>query len=229
MSRVIVLVEGKTERRVCHEVFAPELGGKEIYLAATVVGPHGNTGGNNFSMVCRELCDLLKQDNGRLVTMLFDYYGLKKWPGLEFARKAPFESRPAIMERAIKSAVLADFVNLDITRFIPYVQMHEIESLLFADPAVMARIFARPDLEPEFAQIVARAGGCEQINDSSLTAPSKRIGRIFTDYKKGAGDDAHAYRILKEIGLATVREKCPNFHQWMTEIEQRSLKLGARG
>ncbi len=229
MSRVIVLVEGETERKICQEVFAPDLFKKDIFLYSRIIGTAAKKGGNNFAKACSNLRGLLKQENDTLVTMLFDYYGLGKWPNYEQARQAPFESKPAIMEKAIKNAVLKGFVNLDVTRFIPYVQMHEIEGLLFADPAVMARIFARPDLEPEFAQIVARAGGCEQINDSSLTAPSKRIERICANYKKGAGDDAHAYRILKEIGLATVREKCPNFHQWMTEIEQRSLKLGARG
>ena len=226
MNRVIALVEGKTERRICKEIFAPELFKKDIYFYSTVVGKDNYKGGNNFSRVCDDLRGLLKQESNTLVTMLFDYYGLSKWPNYEQARKAPFDSRPAIMEEAIKNAVLKEFVNLNITRFIPYVQMHEIESLLFADPAVMARVFGRPDLEQEFAQIVTNAGGCEQINDSSSTAPSKRIQRMVTSYKKGAGDDAHAHRILKEIGLTTVRKKCPKFHLWLTEIEQRSHRLG---
>ena len=130
MNRVIVLVEGKTEKSICENVLARELSDKNIFLTARIVGSSGKKGGMTFSVVCRDLQDILKQDKDVLVTMLFDFYGLKKWPGLECAKKAPFNSKLVIMVDAIKNAVLDGFDNLDARRFIPYVQMHEIESLL---------------------------------------------------------------------------------------------------
>ncbi len=222
MSRVLVLVEGQTERTIVDQVFAPELGGKGIFLYPRIVGKVGHKGGNRFAVVCRELKALIRQEPASIVTMLFDYYGLQDdWPGLAKTKGKRPDQIPAVIEPAI-AAALADEVGpkFNRNRFIPYIQLHEVESLLFAGPKEMAEVFRRPELKETFANIVEECGGCEWINDDPKTAPSKRIQRLFPGYKKGSSVNAHAYRIARHIGLRRMRRECTHFDEWMGKLEK---------
>ena len=102
MSRVLMLVEGPTERAIVDHVFAPVLGAKGLFLFPKVVGKPGHKGGNKFAAVRRELKALYNQEPNSIVTMLFDYYGLPDdWPGLREAKgKRPYEI-PCLIESAI--------------------------------------------------------------------------------------------------------------------------------
>lgn len=222
MSRVLILVEGPTERAIVDQVFAPNLGAKGVYLYPRVVGKPGYKGGNRFAAVLRELKALMRQEPGSVVTMFFDYYGLSgDWPGLESAKDKRPEAVPGILEPAIAAAVAREIgPDFNPNLFIPYIQMHEAESLLFAGPAEMAEIFQQPGLAEEFAEIVAICGGCELINNDPQTAPSKRIQNLYPGYKKGSSVNAHAYRIAQHIGVERIRRECPHFNEWLTKLEQ---------
>ena len=50
---------------------------------------------------------------------------------------------------------------------------------------------------------------------SPETAPSKRIEKFNKRYKKTVTGIA----IAKEIGLPTIRKKCPVFDEWLTKLE----------
>lgn len=222
MSRVLILVEGPTERAIVGQVFSPVLAVKGVYLYPRVVGEPGHKGGNKFETVKRELRALLRQEPTSTVTMLFDYYGLPPdWPGLRKAKgKDPTEA-PEIMEQAIADAVQADLDgSFNPGRFIPYIQMHEIEALLFAGPEEMAQVFGEPVLVAQFEKIVRDCGGCEKIDDSPNTAPSKRIQKLYPNYRKGSSVNAHAWQITQHIGLQRIRQKCPHFDKWLTKLEQ---------
>jgi len=104
-------------------------------------------------------------------------------------------------------------------RFVPYIQMYELEALLFAEPDEMAAVFEYPDLSVKFSQIVMECGGCERIDDDPHTAPAKRIEALFPNYKKGAGIRAHAPVILERIGIPRIRAACPHFNGWLTKLE----------
>jgi hypothetical protein len=217
-----MLVEGQTERAIVEQVFAPTLGINGVYLYPRVVGKPGHKGGNKFVTVKRELKALIKQETNSIVTMLFDYYGLSNdWPGLAETKGKLSEEIPQIIEPAIAAEIAKELgATFNPGRFIPYIQLYEIESLLFAGPHEMALIFEQSDLEPRFTEIVKACGGCERINDDPESTPSKRITRIFPGYKKGSSVNAHAYRIALAIGLERIRRQCPHLDQWLTKIEQ---------
>ncbi len=222
MSRVLILVEGQTERAIVDRVIAPALAVKSVYLFPRVVGKPGHKGGNRFSKVRSELKALIHQEPGCTVTMLFDYYGLQDdWPGLNNTKGINPSNIPDIIEAAIAEAILKDLGHsIYPTVFIPYIQMHEIESLLFAGPDEMAEVFGNARLAPQIKKIVRDYGGCEYIDDDPQNAPSKRIERIFPAYRKGSGVNAHAYRIAQRIGLEKIRRNCPHFNQWLATLEQ---------
>lgn len=222
MSRVLMLVEGPTERSIVDQLLGPALSVKGVYLYPRVVGKPGHKGCNKFADVRRELRALICQEPDSTVTTIFDYYGLSDdWPGVAAARgKRPVDV-PDIIEPAILEAIASDIGNdFNPEKFIPYIQLHEIESLFFAGPEEMADVFGKQNLALKFAQIVKDCGGCENINDHPESAPSKRIQKLFPEYKKGRSVNAHAYRIAQHIGIERMRAACPHFNEWLEKLER---------
>src|SRR6266404_366514 len=194
MHRVLTVVEGFTERTIVEQTFAPYLGARGLSVHAKVIGKPGHKGGvRSFEAVRKEILALLRQERGSRVSTMFDYYGLPEgWPGVQEAKGKSARQIAAIVEAAMRVSVQSQLdASNDPSRFIPYVQMHEIEALLFSDPKVMAKVFEQPGLEPQLSQVVDECGECEEINDDEATAPSKRIERLFPPYRKGSGIRAH--------------------------------------
>ena len=87
----------------------------------------------------------------------------------------------------------------------------------------MAEVFEDPSLKEIFERIVKDCGGCESINDGYETAPSKRIQKHFPKYRKGRSVYAHAFRIVKSIGVEKIRKECPKFNGWYSQLEQLNV------
>jgi hypothetical protein len=119
----------------------------------------------------------------------------------------------------LEEQLLAD---LEHRRFIPYIQLHEFEALLFSDPRQFEIAF--PDNPGETDQLVAMRNGFptpEHIDDHPDSAPSKRIVKRFPGYEKQKS--VAGPLILKQIGLTTLRQQCPHFNQWIQRIETAAL------
>ncbi|MBX3747696.1 MAG: DUF4276 family protein [Verrucomicrobiae bacterium] len=138
---MLALVEGQTERGIVKQAIAPYLGERGVYLRAQIIGKPGHKGGvpADFGVVLKELTALAKQWPTRALTTLFDYAGMPRgWPGVERAAGLTHEEIPRCIEGAMRTEVLRNLGDLlRPDRFIPYVQMHEIEALLFAGPEIM--------------------------------------------------------------------------------------------
>jgi hypothetical protein len=226
MHRVLTVVEGFTERTVVDQTFAPYLGAHGLSLHAKVIGKPGHKGGvRNFGAVRKEILALLRQERNSHVSTFFDYYGLPdNWPGVQRAKGKEAREIATIVEMAMSNDVESKMdPSEDPGRFVPYVQMHEVEALLFSDPKVMADVFERPELEAQFMEILRECGECEEINDRAATAPSKRIERLFPKYRKGSGIRAHAPIIVKRIGVDRLRQACPHFNDWIMRLERITI------
>jgi hypothetical protein len=55
----------------------------------------------------------------------------------------------------------------------------------------------------------------EDINDSSETAPSKRIMSVIPRYNKVVNGSL----IAEAIGLDIIRAECPRFNDWLSHVE----------
>ena len=152
---------------------------------------------------------------------MFDYYGMPlDWPGRAVAPKKPHGERGDLVEREMRGRIAASLGSeLAAHRFIPYVQMHEFEALLFSDTESLGDLLsrdARPQRIRRQLQRIADAFATpEQIDDSPTTAPSKRICVLAPDYQKVTDGTIAAGR----IGLRTMRQKCPHFDQWLGRLE----------
>ena len=120
----------------------------------------------------------------------------------------------------MENAILDDIDSgmggrFDRERFVPFVVMHEFEGLLFSDCAAFTRGINRPELEPSFSIIRAQFTSPEDINDSPITAPSKRIAGLFPGYRK----PFHGVLAVQEIGLHRIRVECGHFDMWLKRLE----------
>ena len=177
----------------------------------------------------KQIRNFLKDSRQPCVTTFFDYYAFptgetKGWDFVSKLKSADIfreaEDLASLIEEELKKRAL-EGVNLPNAhdRLIPYIQLHELESLYFAEPQKLADTFGRDSLAKLFQSIVEKSGGCEQINDSPQTAPSKRIEHAFPGYIKGRSDIAHGPRLADKLDLAIVRQKCPRFNAWVGKLE----------
>ncbi len=221
---VYIVVEGATERTFVEKHLAPELGEKEIFLHAAVIGPPRRKGGNvRFDRAKPQIKNFLKQRPDTYVSTLFDYYGINPdWPGRSSAKtgsSAIDKAKKVEVEtlKAIKKEL--SIPNID-KRFIPYIAMHEFEALLFSDAPKLAEEIGVSQVKIE--DILKECAQPEEINDSSETAPSKRLEALtHQKYKKIKMGDT----ITKAIGIKTMRAECPHFNEWITKLESLAKSL----
>lgn len=223
MARVIVLAEGQTEVTFVNEVLGPHLAAFGHHVSGRLIGLGMLRGGIvGWPTALRDILRHLKEDRSRIVTTMVDYYALpatkeNAWPGRASASPLPFAQRAITVEDAVRDAVSAEMGrNFDLTRFHPFVVMHEFEGLLFSDCTRFAEAIYKPDLTQHFQAIRDAFPTPEEINDSPVDAPSKRVLRLMPEYQKPLlGSFAADY-----IGLHAIRRECPHFHDWLQTLEK---------
>ncbi|MBI4026764.1 MAG: DUF4276 family protein [Verrucomicrobia bacterium] len=226
MPRLLIHVEGETEESFVNEILAGHLYacGYEI-VSARLVGNarlREKRGGiRAWSTVKKDILNHLKEDPDCLATTMVDYYGLpqtgeKAWPGRAEAGKLPYAEKADCIEKAL-FADLAQALGgeLEARRFAPFVVMHEFEGLLFSDCEAFAEGIGRPQLAQPFREIRQQFATPEEINDSPITAPSKRVEGLVEGYEKPL---LGTLAVLK-IGLETIRGECPHFKDWLARLE----------
>ena len=117
----------------------------------------------------------------------------------------------------IKALEKAIFTDINHPRFIPYVQLHEFESLLLVDPNKLIVMY--PDKQNGIDRLKREINGLnpEEINESQHTAPSKRIIKHLPDYENQKAQVGPL--VAGDIGLSKLRSKCPHFNDWITKLE----------
>ena len=99
--------------------------------------------------------------------------------------------------------------------------MHEFEGLLFSDCAAFARGIGQPQIEIHLKAIRNQFATPEDIDDSPLTAPSKRVEAIISGYTK----PLFGVLAALEIGLDKIREACPHFRAWLEKLEKSGREI----
>ena len=232
MIEIAALVEGQTELDFVSRVLAPHLGLMGVSIWGTLPGRvHKRGGVPAWEAVRGDILRYLKHRVGRICTTMFDFYGMPlDWPGRSEAGKAPMEHRGTIVQQALSQDVAsAAGPQFRGELFIPYVQVHEFEALLFADVArtaarvAMACGIGTDALKAQLQAILHDAGNPEQINDGQETAPSKRLIHLAPAYHKRL----HGVQAALDIGLATMRQQCANFDRWLTQLESVARREGS--
>ncbi|MGA3018564.1 MAG: DUF4276 family protein [Bryobacteraceae bacterium] len=229
MARLLIHLEGQTEEDFVNEVLRDYLLARGYdAVSARIVGNarlRNRRGGiRPWPSVRRDIMNHLKEDPACIATTMVDYYGLPQegegaWPGRK--RAAGLKSVEKAM--SVEGALLADVVaemgkRFNPRRFVPFVVMHEFEGLLFSDCAGFSRGIGRSGLEVALKAIRDQFPTPEDINDSPVTAPSKRVKDLVPGYEKPLLGSLAAL----EIGLSCIRRECPHFDGWLVQLESRS-------
>jgi len=219
MIRVHVICEGQTEEMFINEVLSESFLNKNIYLYPVLIGKPGHKGGNfRFERLLTDVRARLLGDTSSYCTTFFDFYGLPEdFPGKEDAKAQRDISKKAhCLLTALTERLQHTLGTEPLQRFIPYVQMYEFESLLFSNAAGLARAIYQTSLEAAFQEIRDAFDTPEEINNSRVTAPSKRIEDLYSAYDK----PVHGSLAAIEIGLDRIRRECRLFDEWLRRIEE---------
>jgi len=193
---VSVICEGKTELFLVKYVLNPYFNSSNIKLVPFDLG--GNV---SIDKTVR----YINRTKPGIVTSLVDYYGLKK-----STNKTADEILKEIKLKSLREHT------------IPYVQMYEIEALLFSDiDKIALKMNASNKQKEELQKIDREFNTPEDINNSFDTAPSKRLAKIFIGYDKPRDGEI----IAKEIGIYTILEKCPKFKKWTEDIIEKANQI----
>lgn len=214
--RLYVIAEGQTEQRFVKEILANHLGDYQISATASaVVTSRGYKGGLlSYQKAKNDILRWVKEHQNADVrfTTMFDLYRLPAdFPGYQQAKQRDPYARVATLERA-----LAEDIN-DL-RFIPYIQIHEFEALIFVDPAKLAIEYLGYENKIEILQKISDEKSPEMINDGADTAPSKRIIQVIPEYSKAVG----GINVVASIGIDRIRQHCHHFNEWLKKLEMLS-------
>jgi hypothetical protein len=209
MKRLVFIVEGDTEIRLVEKVIMPYLVAQGISnpvncQTITTNRKQNKKGGvGSYGKFKNEVERTLAQSNV-VVTSLIDFFKLPTdFPG--------FTTNSAQIEQ-IETAVHTDLNNNPV--FIPYIQRHEVEALMFASRDGFELVIDDEEKLELIDAINEEYPNPEDINNSPETAPSKRIKDIYEDYDK-VGDGE---MIFEMIGIEPMLEKCPRFSTWIDKI-----------
>jgi len=217
MKYLNITAEGFSEEKFVTEILRPHLLQFDIYTFVRKVLTNrklkkrgGIVGYHKFK---NDVDQWINENPDFYHTTFIDLYGLKNdFPGHQTTTHLQPYQRVEEMERLM-------YEDIDFHKFIPFIQLHEYEALLYSDTNEMEKWLGLYNRLPDncFANIRNSIpdNNPELINESPETAPSKRILSICDIYDKV--DDG--VLILKEIGLNVLRQECKHFNEWITKLE----------
>jgi hypothetical protein len=216
LKRLIIICEGQTEKEFCKDLLQPFFFAKGISIETPLI-KKSSGGIVHWKYLKSQIENHLKQDTKALVSTLIDFYGIYETHGFPNWKNATnivdIEKRLEYIEAEMKK----DLGDTFQYRFIPYIQLHEFEGLLFSDISVFDNNFEKNEFQ-DYAYMlktIESFDNPEMINNSKVTAPSKRLERILKGYSKVV----HGSLLAVEIGLEKIRSKCLRFNDWISRLE----------
>ena len=211
MKSLYIIVEGQTEQEFVNSIIAPYLHAQKIIKVTPVLIRTSKTGRGGFvkyEHLKNDIVKLLKSNQGDIVvTTLVDYFRMPEVPGKD--RWGSMTSHIAQVEE-MEKCIANDICD---SHFIPYIQLHEFEALLFSSNKGFASYF--PERKAQKTQkIIDDYPNPENINSTPQGAPSKRLLKIKDNYDKVVEGNL----IALEVGITEMLKKCPRFKSWIERL-----------
>ena len=215
MKRLFIVVEGQTEEEFVRTMLRPYFYSHEIYDVNPILihtSKSGRGGFVNYAHLKNTVTPLLKsQGLDVVVTTFVDYFRMPhNTPQYEQCMQAACNKDKVVaLERCIGE-------DIKDRRFIPYIQLHEFEALLFSNNHGFEEFFTKEQAE-QTSVVVEAFENPEDINTHPQHAPSKRILAIKEDYNKPIDGNL----IALKVGIKTMLERCPRFAAWVKDLVQK--------
>lgn len=220
MKKILILVEGQTEERFVKIKLSKYFLQKDIWLTPRIIetkevksGPNFKGGINSYQKIKKDLVKLLADSSAIVITTMIDYYGLP--------RDFPSFNDKGSCYLKVKSAEKSFAQDINNPKFVPYLQLHEFEGILFSTPKAISSTMdttGKSDLSVQ--RIRDSVKSPEEINDGLDTHPSKRIQKLFPNYNK----PFHGELISSRIGMSKLLNDCPHFCSWLKRVLEKSSK-----
>ncbi len=224
MKNIYIVVEGQSEESFVKNILTPYFAPQNIFLTAEVVITGKNSkgklckgGGDSYTLYKNHILKLAKQfsnaENYYFSTMI-DLYALSNdFP--KFNEIGRFDDKYKLV-RHLEYGLRED-INID--NFIPYIQLHEFESLLLHDIQKIADEFFDVSVDVrKFEKEIARYDNFELVNSSKEMAPSKRINKYTNGQYCGRKVSA-SKNILDSVDVNLLRSKFRHFNEWLVSLE----------
>lgn len=214
MKQVFIICEGYSELLFCKEILALHLKKYSIKLNYELTSQSKDGGITKWINIKDQIIRINNQNPDAIITTFLDYYGIDKshkFPSWADSKLISDKSeRISILENGMKNDFESTF------NFIPYIQLHEFEALVFSDYNAFELLYDKQDADLDaLKKICLDYPNPEEINDIKVTAPSNRLIKNINRYnKKESGID-----LLSVIGLEKIRNKCPRFNNWILKLE----------
>ena len=221
-----VLCEGQTEELFVKRVLKGYLAEKGIVvktrLLLTSRKRDARGGIKSYGQVRQDLRLWHRENAGKrnethFYTTMIDFYALPTdFPAYsEAMRMADVYLRVERLEEALEK-------DVDVPNFIPYIQLHEYEALVFCGLDILLEQYAGADKAVRELRKVLDgfSGNPEAVDGGWDTAPSRRImnelAKVNYRYNK---PESGAY-VAERVGMAELRERCGHFDGWIRQLDK---------
>lgn len=218
-QRIIIICKGQTEQEFCRKLLTPYFYARDIDIQCPLI-KISKGGIVKWDVLKDQVEKHLKEDGVAMVTTLIDYYGIEARHGFprweEGENIGDKNQRMTFLEEAMKAEIESD-LNW---RFIPYIQLHEFEGLLFNRIEVFESQFTPEEIvcKEELIQTFNDFDNPEMINSGRTTSPGHRLKRIIKGYNKVV----YGICLAEAIGIDNMKNKSPRFRQWIEQLIGKS-------
>lgn len=219
MREIIVFAEGPSDEQFLKRVVAPSLRHLNLFLKPQTLNTSKDVKGGavTFDRLKFNARNTLRQKPDAVLTTFIDLYALDtSFPAFDEANNgADVYMRLHTLETALANAIV-EHVGCRLDRFIPHIQPHEFEGLLFSDVDALVRTV--PNWSTHLNQLKKIRDSFESpehINNGYETAPSRRLtGMMNPKY----GKTMHGPLAAEHITLPTIERECRHFREWINRL-----------
>ncbi len=215
MKRIII-VEGDSEESFVNEILLPYFQQFGVYdvRATRITTRKGYKGGFvNYHHLANDINRVLKGEKEVVVSTFVDFFRLPKKNFPNSQECFSYKTSDSIID-CLEDAMAG---NINDNRFVPYIQKHELEALLFASNKGFEEFFTEETFL-KTKEVVETYSTPEDINTAPEGAPSKRLLKINPEYDK----KTYTSLIADAVGIETILQKCPRFNAWVQKLIEKT-------
>lgn len=213
MKQLIIICEGQSEQEFCDKLLKPHLASYNIDIQYPLI-LHSGGGIVPWKYLKKQIELHNESTPDAFITTFIDYYGLTEQRFPDWARAHTITDLNIRME-LLEMGMFTSLQTTVGSKFIPYIQLHEFEALMFSDFEVFKDYYEEAEYDAGRLKTLC-ASAPESINDGPQTAPSKRLESIIPRYHKNTDGPG----LAQLAGLSKIRSRCPGFNRWLTKLEQ---------
>jgi Domain of unknown function (DUF4276) len=221
MKHLYIIVEGQTELEFVNKILTPYFSSQNIITHIQGIPIYISGGGHGFNNIehfKNTIKPVMSYKNEPIITTLIDYFKLNsetKLPGFkECPQDIPTDNKIQFLENKLNDIVQ----NITPYKFfIPYIQKHEMETLMFANPEVGFSL-ENDRIKKSVLEVYNKYKNIEEINGTENGAPSNRLKAIYKANDKKYEKIVDGMDIAELTGIEKMLEKSPRFKNWIEKL-----------